>query len=71
MSEVAVVEIRKQPSGIEVIQSLNIIITTTGVEMVVAPNVNVVRSGVLIQFATNLGHGLGGISVGRILSRSS
>jgi hypothetical protein len=41
--EVAVAEIRKQPFGIEVIQSLNTIITTTRVEMVVAPNVNVVR----------------------------
>ncbi len=43
MLEVAVAEIRKQPFGIEVIQSLNTIITTTRVEMVVAPNVNVVR----------------------------
>jgi hypothetical protein len=41
--EVAVAEIRKQPFGIKVIQSLNTIITTTRVEMVVAPNVNVVR----------------------------
>ncbi len=40
-------------------------------KLVVPPNTNVVRGGVLIGYATNLGHGLGGISVGRNLNQSS
>jgi hypothetical protein len=47
------VEIQKQPSGIEVIQPLNVIISTKGVEIVVAPNTNFVRNGTLIGFLTN------------------
>jgi len=41
------------------------------VEIVIAPNTNFVRGGILIKFATNLGHGLGGILKGRNLSRNS
>jgi hypothetical protein len=71
MSKAIVIEIHKQLVGVEVIQSPNAIITTTRVEMVVAPNTNVVRSGILIGFATNLGHGLGTVMIGRNLSQSS
>jgi hypothetical protein len=71
MSITIVVEIRRQPAGTKVSQSLNVFITTIRVEMVVAPNTIVVRGGILIGFATNLGHGSGGISVGRNLSRSA
>jgi hypothetical protein len=39
--------------------------------MVVPPDTNVIRGGVLIRFATNLGRGLGEVSIGRNLSRSS
>jgi len=70
MSEVTIVEIWRQPIGIEVIKSFNNIITTIGVEIVVAPNTNVVKGGVLIGFATNLDSGLGGILAGRNLSQS-
>jgi hypothetical protein len=67
VSKTTVVEIRRQPIGIEGTQSPNVFITTIRVEMVVAPNTTVVRGGILIGFATNLGHGLGGILVGRNL----
>jgi hypothetical protein len=40
-------------------------------EMVVAPSMNVVRGGALIGFAINFGRGLGGVSTGRKLSKSS
>jgi hypothetical protein len=70
MSEATIVEIRKQPAGIKVIQSFNVIIITTWLETVVAPNTNVVRGGVLIGFATNLGCGLSRVLAGRNLSRS-
>jgi hypothetical protein len=43
VSEVVVVEIRRQLVGIKVIQSFNVVITTTRVETIVAPNMNVVR----------------------------
>jgi hypothetical protein len=39
--------------------------------MVVVPNINVVRRGVLIGFTTKLGNELGGVLIGRNLSRSS
>jgi hypothetical protein len=71
VSKVTIVEIHRQYVGIEVTQSPNVVITTIGVEIVVAPITNVVRSGVLIGFTTNLGSGLGGISIQRYLSRSS
>jgi hypothetical protein len=48
MSEATTVEIRKQLVGIEVIQSLDVFITTIRVEMVVAPNTIVVRGGIII-----------------------
>jgi hypothetical protein len=41
------------------------------VEIVVAPNIKFVRSIVLMRSTTNLGHGLGGVSLGMNLSRSS
>jgi hypothetical protein len=41
------------------------------VETTVTPNTNFVRGGILIGFAANLGHGLGGLSEGRNLSKSS
>jgi hypothetical protein len=71
MSKAVVVKINKQLVGIKVIQSSNAVITTTRVEMIVAPNTNVVRSGVLIRFATNLGRGLGGVSIGKNLNWNS
>jgi len=40
-------------------------------EIVVAPNTNFVKVGVLIGSATNLGHGLGKVLVGRNLSKNS
>ncbi len=39
-------------------------------ETIVAPNTNFFRSGVLTKFASNFGRGLGGILVGRNLSKS-
>ncbi len=57
MSKVVIVEIRKQPIGIEVTQPLNVVIPTIGVETIVAPNINFVRGGVLIGSTSNLGHG--------------
>jgi hypothetical protein len=41
------------------------------VENVVAPNTNFIRGGVLIGSSMNLSCGLGGVSMGRNLSRSS
>jgi len=43
MLEITIVEIQRQPIGIKVIQSPNVVITTIGVETVVAPNMNVVE----------------------------
>ncbi len=57
-----VIEIQKQHVGIEVIESLNVIIRTTIVEMMVAPNTNVVKGGILIGLPTNLGSGLSVVS---------
>jgi len=71
MSKAVVAKINKQLVGIEVIQSPNVVITTTRVEMIVAPNTNVVESGILIRIATNLGCGLDGVSIGKILNWNS
>ncbi len=68
MSEVAIVEIWRQPTRIKVTQSPNVIITTTRVEKMVAPNVNVVKGGVLIGSIANLGSGMSGILAGRNLN---
>jgi hypothetical protein len=57
MSEVTIVETRRQSMGIVVPQSLVATITTIGVQIVVAPNMDVIRRGVLIGFATKLGSG--------------
>jgi hypothetical protein len=57
--------------GIEVTQSFNVVIITTRVETVVAPNTNVVRGGELIRFVAKFGRGLGEVSVGRNLTKSS
>jgi hypothetical protein len=59
VSKVVVVEIRKQTIKIEVIQSPNVVITTT---MMVTPSTNVVKGGIPIGSTTNLGNGLSGIS---------
>jgi len=69
--EMVIVEIWKQPVGIEVTQSPNVVITTIWMEMVVTPNTNVVRGGVLIGSTINLGRGSGGVLVRRNLSQSS
>ncbi len=66
-----VVEIHKQPARMKITQPLNVIIPTIGVEIIVAPNSNFVRGRILIGSTTKLGHGLGKISMGRNLSRSS
>ncbi len=71
MSEAIVVEIWRQPIGIEVIQSPNVIITTTTMEMMVAPSANVVKGRVRIGSITNLGNGSSGVSAGRNLNKSS
>jgi hypothetical protein len=70
VSEVAIVEIQRQPVGIKVNQPLNVVIRTIGVEIILAPNTNFVRGKVLIGFATNLGCGLGGVLMGRNLKKS-
>jgi len=70
VSEVAIVEIQRQPIGIKVNQPLNVVIPTTRVETIVAPHTNFVRGKVLIRFATNLGCGLGRVLMGRNLKRS-
>jgi hypothetical protein len=71
MLKTSIVEIRKQPTGIEVTQSPNVVIAIIGMETMVAPNMNVVRGGILIGSATKLGNGLGGVLTRRNLSRSS
>ncbi len=70
MSEVTVAEIQKQPIGIEVTYTANVVITTTGVEMIITPSMNAIRGGILIGSTTNLGNGSGGVSVARNLSQS-
>jgi len=55
--EAIIAEIQRQPFKTKVIQSPNVVITTTRLEMVVAPKTNVVRSGILIRSTTNLGNG--------------
>jgi hypothetical protein len=57
MLKATVVQIWKQPIGIKVTQSPNVVITTTRVEMVVTPCNNVVKGGILIGSAINLGCG--------------
>ncbi len=69
--ETIIAKIRRQPTRIEVTQPFNVVIPITGMEIVIAPNTNFVRSGVLIGFITNLGHGSYGVSMGKILNRSS
>ncbi len=64
------IETHRQPIGIEVIQSLNIVITTTWVDTIVAPNTNVVRKRVVVESIINLGHGLGKFLMGRSLNWS-
>ncbi len=71
MLKATVIEIKKQLIGIDVIQSPNVIITTTRVETIVAPNKNVVWSGILIGSVTNLGNRSVGVLTRRNLSRSS
>jgi hypothetical protein len=71
MSKAAIVETQKQPTKIKVTQSFNVVITTIGVEMVIMPNMNVVKKGLVIEFVTNLGRGLGGVSTRKNLNRSS
>ncbi len=68
VSEVAIVETRKQPVEVRVIQSLNAGITTTLMEMVVAPNIDVIRRGILIRSTTKLGNESGGVLAGRNLN---
>jgi hypothetical protein len=70
MSKATVVETRKQHTGVGIIQSLNVGITTIGVEMVVAPNINVIRRGILNGSTTKLDIGSDGVSVVRNLSQS-
>ncbi len=57
MSETTIVETRKQHVGIKVVQSRNVIITTTRVDTVVAPNTNVAKRGIIIESVVNLGRG--------------
>jgi hypothetical protein len=61
VSKVAIVEIRKQPIGIKVIQQLHFVIPTIRVEIIVIITTNFVNNGILIGSATNLGHGLRGV----------
>jgi hypothetical protein len=67
---VAVVEIQRLLVGIKGLQPFNVIIPTRRVETIVAPNTNFVRGGVLIGSITNLGCGLGGVSMERNMNRS-
>jgi hypothetical protein len=62
---VAVVEIQRLLVGLKGLQPFNVIIPTRRVETIVAPNTNFVRGGVLIGSITNLGCGLGGVSMER------
>jgi hypothetical protein len=68
VSEVVVVETRKQHAGVKITQSLDVGITTTGVETIVMPNINVVKREVLIGSTTKLGNESRGILVVRNLS---
>ncbi len=68
VSEVAIVETRKQPAEVRVIQSLNAGIITTLMEMVVAPNIDVIRRGILIRSTTKLGNESGGVLARRNLN---
>jgi hypothetical protein len=70
MLETTIVETWRQHVGIDIIQSLDVGITTTWVGMFVAPTMDVFWRGVLIGFAVKLGSGLGGILVRRKLSGS-
>jgi hypothetical protein len=56
---------------IEVIQSFNVVITTTGVETIVMPNTNVTKRGIVIGLAINLNYGSNGLSMRRNLNRNS
>ncbi len=62
---------RRQPTRIEVTQSLNAVITTIGVETVVVPNTHVVKRGIVIRSTIKLSHESDGFSAGRNLNRSS
>jgi hypothetical protein len=46
VSKVIVVEIQRQPTQIEVTQSLNVVISTIRVETIVAPNINVIKGAI-------------------------
>jgi hypothetical protein len=65
-----ITETWRQTTEIEVIQSLNAVITTIGVDMVVTPNMNVAKRRVVIRYVINLGLGLDEFSTGRSLSKS-
>jgi len=71
MSKVVIIEIRRQPIGIEVTQLLNDVIPTTWVETIVAPITNFLKGGILIGFLKNLGHGSGNVLTKRNLNRNS
>ncbi len=71
VSEVAIVETRKQHVAVGVTQSFDVVITTIRMEIIVVPNLEVVRRGILIGSIANLGSGLDGVLTGRNLSRSS
>jgi len=71
VSKTTVVKTRKQPTMIEVIQSFNVVITTTGVETIVMPNTNVTKRGIVIGLAINLNYGSNGLSMRRNLNRNS
>jgi len=70
VSEVAIVEIQRQPVEIKVIQPLNIVIPSIGVETTIAPNKFFVRGGILTRPATGLGCGSEGVLKERNLNRS-
>jgi hypothetical protein len=69
--EATIVETQKQHVRVGVTHSLYANITTTRVETIITPNINVVRRGILIGSVTKLGSELGGVLIGRNLSRSS
>jgi hypothetical protein len=62
VSEATVAKTRKQPTRLKVIQSLNVVITTTKVETVVAPSTNVTKRGIVIESTINLSCGSNGFS---------
>jgi hypothetical protein len=70
MLETIIVKTWRQPTGIDIIQSLNVGITTTWIEIFVAPTMDVFWKGVLIGFAVKSSSGLGGILVRRKWSGS-